>query len=198
MSQYQNQMGSTSATNCYDRNYGPEPQLGHFSPNFHNLPSFSGISSARHLVIIIENHKNPDFYRSTCQCSSRISRWYPNGTANNDGMASKWSFMFLSNGDSCDSSKLSSESPSRNRFIFWTLLRVDRRRIKVKQIKISAICLLIMVSKWLPKEMIKVRKCFSHQRSPRVQTASYNIDGYKTSTLILIDRLLSTWAEFPL
>ena len=43
MSQYQNQMGTTS-TNGYDRNYGPpnEPQLGHFSPNFHNVPSFSG------------------------------------------------------------------------------------------------------------------------------------------------------------
>ena len=89
MSQYQNQMGSTSATNCYDRNYASDPQIGHFSPNFHNLPSFSGISSARHLVVIIENHNNPAFYRSTCKCSSRISRWYSIGTATNDGMASK-------------------------------------------------------------------------------------------------------------
>merc|ERR1719193_2177868 len=39
MSQYQNQMG---AANGYDRNYASDPQLGHFSPNFHNLPSFSG------------------------------------------------------------------------------------------------------------------------------------------------------------
>ena len=40
-------MIATSTTNCYDRgNYGPpnEPQIGHFSPNFHNLPSFSGMT----------------------------------------------------------------------------------------------------------------------------------------------------------
>lgn len=41
MSQYQNQMGVSNATNCYDQNYGSEPQLGPFSPNFQNLPQFS-------------------------------------------------------------------------------------------------------------------------------------------------------------
>ena len=177
MSQYQNQM---SAANGYDRNYASDPQLGHFSPNFHNLPSFSGISSARHLVVIIENHKNPDFYRSTRKCSSRISRWYPNGTATDDGMASKWSFMFLSNGDSCDSSKLPSKSSTRNHFIFFSRLLQSasssvihgpsRSKIKMKRIKISAICLLIMVFKWLPKDMIKVKKCFNVRHLSGAQT----------------------------
>ena len=122
MSQYQNQMGSTSQGSTH--RFGSEPQLGHYSPNFHNLPSFSGISLLRHLMVIIQN-----VYRSTRRCSTRISRWDTNGTATNDGMASKWSIMFLSDGDSCDSYKLSSKTLPRNRSLIF-IIRDPRTRIK--------------------------------------------------------------------
>ena len=49
----------------------------------------------------------------------------------------------------------------------------------MKRIKISAICLLIMVFKWLPKEMTKVKKCFSVRCLSGAQT-TYGLRAKRT------------------